>query len=172
MPSEEYGVALNSVIEHSKNTTLVYQQKLFPVFNQMHQKYQNKDYDGTDVLIAKARGFNKEWANSYLALKNAYEKLSEANKNISNATIKIQTEQLVESSKALVEEMLNTINAIRALLDITEGYDKARVEMNLSFLTNENEQKFNRLSQRLHQSSSELGKRIANQLNELESLNK
>ncbi len=54
--------------------------------------------------------------------------------------------------------MFNIQNTIRKLLDITEGYDRARVEMNLSFLTKENEQKFNRLSQIIHQLGEKLNK--------------
>ena len=60
MPSEEYGAAFKNVIENNKNTAVVYQEKSFPIFNQMYQKYQKKDFDGMDVLIAKAKISNKE----------------------------------------------------------------------------------------------------------------
>lgn len=173
MPSEEYGIALKNVIEHNKSTILVYQEKLFPLFEQMYQKSQKKNYAGTDVLIAKARGYNAEWSILHLALKNAYEKLGEANKNIDNPTIKAKTDQLVDFGKKFVEEVLDTINTLGEFLDIVEGYDKARVEWNLSFLTKENEQKFNRLSQALHRSGERLNNeaeilgRLAIELNEL-----
>ena len=158
MPSEEYGVAFKSVIENSKNTVVVYQEKLFPLFNQMHQKYQKKDYDGTNILIAKSRGYNAEWLNSYKDLKSAFEKLSEANKKISNSVVKVKTDQYVDFGRKFVDSVLNTQNTTREFLDITEGYDKARVEMNLSYLTKENEQKFNNLSQNLHLSRENLNK--------------
>lgn len=160
MPNEEYGIALKSVIEHTSGTILIYQEKLFPVFNQMHQKYQKRDYDGVNVLIAKARGYNAEWYNSFLALKNALEKLSEVNKKVDNSAIKAKTEQLVDFGKSFVDEVLSTQNAIRELLDIVEGYDKARVEMNLSYLTKENEQRFNNLSQNLHLSGEHLNEQV------------
>ncbi|OIO65005.1 hypothetical protein AUJ30_01660 [Candidatus Wolfebacteria bacterium CG1_02_39_135] len=156
MPSEEYGVVFKSVVERNKNAILVYQEKLFPVFEKMHQKYQKKDYEGTDALIAKAKGYNAEWFNSYSTLKSAYEKLSEANKNLNNSTIKAKTDQFVGLGKKFVEEVLDTINTIREFLDIIEGYDKARVERNLSYLTKENEQRFNQLSQALYQSGERL----------------
>lgn len=159
MPSEEYGVALKSVIESNKNTVVFYQQKLFPIFNRMHKKYEKKDYDGTNVLIAKARGYNAEWTNSYKALKSSFEGLSEANKKTSNPAIKAKTDQIVDLGKRFVNEVLNTQNTMREFLNIVEGYDKARVEKNLSFLTKENEQRFNQLSQALHQSGDELNKK-------------
>lgn len=158
MPNEEYGATIKSVAENSKTAILVYQQKLFPVFDQMHQKYEKKDYDGTNVLIAKARTYNAEWLDSYKALKNVFERLSEANKKTNNPAIKTKTDQFVDFGIGFVGRVLNTQNTIRELLDIIEGYDKARVEMNLSFLTKENEQKFNSLSQALHQSGGSLNK--------------
>lgn len=158
MPNEEYGVALKSVIEHNKNAILVYQQKLFPIFNQMHQKYQKKDYDGINALIAKGRAYNAEWLISYKALKSVFEGLSEANNKTGNSAIKAKTEQVVDLGKKFVKGVFDTQNALREFLDITEGYDKARVEWNLSYLTKENEQKFNSLSQSLNQSGERLNK--------------
>lgn len=139
MPNEEYGIALKSVIEHNKNAILVYQQKLFPIFNQMHQKYQKKDYDGINALIAKGRAYNAEWLISYKALKSVFEGLSEANNKTGNSAIKAKTEQVVDLGKKFVKGVFDTQNALREFLDITEGYDKARVEWNLSYLTKENE---------------------------------
>jgi len=159
MPSEKYEAALKGVIENSKRSISIYQDKLFPVFNEMYRKYQVKDYDGTNVLIAKARGYNAEWMNSYAELKNAYIKLSEANKEVSNPAIKDKTEQVVRSGKSFVKEAMQTFNVIRQFLDIAEGYDKARVEMNLGFLTEENKQRFNNLSLTLHQQGDELNKK-------------
>lgn len=76
--------------------------------------------------------------NKYKALKNAYEKLSEANKKTNNPAIKTKTDQFVDFGREFVNKVLNLQNTIREFLNITEGYDKARVEMNLSFLTKEN----------------------------------
>jgi len=159
MPSEEYGAAFKNVIENNKNTAVVYQEKSFPIFNQMYQKYQKKDFDGMDVLIAKAKIVNAEWANSYLTLKNAYEKLGEANKKIGNVAIKTKTEQLINVSKECIEEMLETINTIRKFLDMAEGYNRSRIEKNLSFLTKENEQKYNNIAESLHRSKDGLNKK-------------
>ena len=159
MPSEEYGVAFKNVVENNKNTVVIYQEKSFPIFNQMYQKYQKKDFDGMDVLIVKAKISNKEWNDSYLALKNAYEKLGEANKKIGNAVVKTKTEQLIDVSKECIKEMLETISAIRKFLDMAEGYNRSRVEKNLSFLTKENEQKYNDLAESLHRSEDRLNKK-------------
>jgi predicted O-linked N-acetylglucosamine transferase (SPINDLY family) len=173
MPSEEYGAAFKNVVENNKNTVVVYQEKLFPIFNQMHQKYQKKNYDGTNALIAKARGYNAKWLNSYKDLKSAFEKLSEVNKKTNNPTIKTKTDQLVDFGIGFVGRVLNAQNTTREFLDIVEGYDRARVEMNLSYLTKENEQRFNRLSQSLHESDEKLNKeaevlfRLLVELNEL-----
>jgi len=159
-PSEEYGSAMKTVVEQFRGTISIYQKKLFPVFNQMHQKYQKKDYSGTNILIAKARAYNAEWVNSYSALKSAYEKLSEANNNLNNSAIKAKTDQFVDFGKELVDRVLNFQSKLRELLDMTEGYDKARVERNLSYLTKENEQKFNNLSQNLYQSGEDFNKKL------------
>lgn len=158
MPSEEYGIALKNVVERQKNTVLIYHEKLFPFFSQMYQRYQNKDYDGTNVFIAKARAYNAESFNSYKALKNAFEELSEANKKTNNLAIKTKTNQFVDFGKKFVDETLNTENTVHDLWNMVEGYNKARVERNLSFLTKENEQRFNSLSRNLHESDEKLNK--------------
>jgi hypothetical protein len=158
VPSQEYGLAVRNVVERSKAATFLHQEKVFPVCNQMHQKYQKKDYAGMNVLIAKARMYNAEWFQSYLALKQAYEKLGEVNNKMPDGAIKTKTDELVASGKEFAEKVLATTNTIREFLDITEGYDKARVEWNLSFLTKKNEQRFNNLSQTLNQSGQELNK--------------
>lgn len=156
--SQEFGLALRDVAEQSKAAIFLYQEKLFPVCSQMHQKYQKKDYAGTNILIAKARMYNAEWFQSYLALKQSYEKLGEVNNKMPDSAIKTKTDELVASGKKFTERVLTTTNTIREFLDITEGYDRARVEWNLSFLTKKNEQKFNNLSQTLNQSGQELNK--------------
>jgi hypothetical protein len=158
VPSQEYGLAVRNVVERSKAATFFYQEKLFPVCSQMHQKYQKKDYAGTNILIAKARMYNAEWFQSYLVLKQTYEKLGEVNNKMPDGAIKTKTDELVASGKEFTERILITTNTIREFMDITEGYDRARVEMNLSFLTKKNEQKFNNLSQTLNQSGQELNK--------------
>jgi len=158
VPSEKYGIALKNVIEHNKNAVLVYHEKLFPFFSQGYQRFQKKDYDGTSAFIAKARVYNAKSFNSCKALKSALEELSEVNKKINDSAIKTKTGQVVDFGKEIVDRMLNAQNANRKLWDIFEGYDKARVEMNLSFLTKENEQKFNQLSQGIHESDEKLNK--------------
>ena len=173
VPNPEYGLAIRNVVEQSKTVTLLYQEKLFPVCSQMHQKYQKKDYAGTNILIAKARMYNAEWFQSHLSLKLAYEKLSEANKKTDSAVIKAKTDELIDSVKEFAEKALNTANTIRQFLDVVEGYDRARVEWNLSYLTKKNEQRFNTLSKTLNQAGQELNKngedlvKLSVELNEL-----
>ena len=157
-PSPEYSLALRNVVEQSKIAMFLYQEKLFPVCNQMQQKYQKKHYAGTNILIAKARMYNAQWFQSYLALKQAFEKLSEANNKTMDGAIKAKTDELIGSGKKFAEKVLITQNTLREFLDITEGYDRARVEKNLSFLTKKNEQRFNNLSQTLNQAGQELNK--------------
>jgi len=58
-------------------------------------------------------------------------------KPIRKQTIR-RLKQSVDFGREFVNKVLNLQNTIREFLNITEGYDKARVEMNLSFLTKEN----------------------------------
>lgn len=173
VPSEEYGIAFKNVIERNKNAVLVYHEKLFPFFSQEYQRFQKKDYDGISAFIAKARVYNAESFNSYRALKSALEELSEVNKKINDSAIKTKTGQVVDFGKEIVDRMLNIQNTTRKLWDVFEGYDRARVKKNLSFLTKENEQRFNQLSQSLHESNEKLNKeaevlfRLFIELNEL-----
>jgi len=172
-PNEDYALAIRNVVEQHKDTIFLHQEKLFQVCSEMHQKYQKKDYAGTNILIAKARMYNAEWFQSYLVLKQAYEKLGEVNNTMPDGTIKTKTDELIESGKKFAEKVLNHSNTIREFLDITEGYDRARVERNLGFLTKKNEAKFNNLSQALNQSGQELNKegeglvKLSVELNEL-----
>jgi len=55
--------------------------------------------------------------------------------------------------------MLETINTIRKFLDMAEGYNRSRIEKNLSFLTKENEQKYNNIAESLHRSEDGLNKK-------------
>jgi hypothetical protein len=173
VPNQEYGLALKNVVEQAKAATSIHQEKVFPVCSEMHQKYQKKDYAGMNVLIAKARMYNAEWFQSYLALKQAFEKLGEANKKTNSAIIKAKTNDLIESGEKFAEKVLNHSNTIREYFDIIEGYDRARVEENLSFLTKKNEQRFNSLSESLLQSGQELnesGEKLIKLLVELNEL--
>lgn len=161
-PSQEYGLALTNVVEQLKFFVSSYQEKLFPVFSQMSQMNQKKRHVGMNVLIAKARGYNAEWFQSYLTFKQDFEKLSEANDKTKDGNIKIKTAKLIDLGRDFTENCLDNTSALRELLDISEGYVKARVEWNLSFLTKKNEQRFNELSTSLHQSGLELNEQADN----------
>jgi hypothetical protein len=158
VPNGHYKAAIENALKQLRNAIAVYQEKLFPIFNQMHQKYQKKDYDGMDGLIAKAKAGNAEWFTAYLAFKTANENLARANGQINNSVINNKTGQIVGAQSKLIRETLSTLNTLRQLLDITEGYNKARQEWNLSFMTKENEDKFNQLSR----DANEAGNRLYN----------
>ncbi|MDA8338008.1 MAG: hypothetical protein M0Z70_01750 [Nitrospiraceae bacterium] len=95
-PNEKYRIAMNDVIKQHNDAISVYQEKLFPTFNLIYRKTQEKDYDEINILIAKTRAYNAEWFVSWLALQRAYEKLGEVNKKTNNSAIKAKTDQFVD----------------------------------------------------------------------------
>ena len=172
-PNEEYDIAMNGVIKQYNDAISVYQEKLFPTFDLIYRKTQEKDYDEINILITKTRTYNAEWFVSCLALQRAYEKLGEINKKTNNPVIKAKTDQLVDFGMKFVGKMFNAQNTTIKLLNMAEGYDKSRVERNLTYLTKENEQRYNNLYQNLHQSQENINKegevllRFLVELNEL-----
>lgn len=156
VPEGHYKDAIENSLKQSMNAIAIYQEKLFPIFNLMHQKYQERNYDGMDALIAKVKAGNAEWFTAYLALKTANENLAKTNEQINNPVIKNKTKQIVDYESKFAQEVLVFLNTLRQFMDITEGYNKARMEWNLSFLTKENEKKFNQLSRDVNEAGKKL----------------
>ncbi len=138
--------AMNSVLHQVNKVLDLYEAELYPVALRMYESGQLKEYKAMNELIARARVANAQMFAAQRELKDALAQLREANGRLPDESTRRQTEAFLLPAERLADDTLIFSNILRQYLDIAEGYDRARREWNRSFLTAENEARFNALA--------------------------
>jgi hypothetical protein len=137
--SYQAGGALGDAIRESRVLAEHYQHKLAPVLIEMHQSAKIVGQDKQSRLLAQARGQTASMTVIAGKVRSSWLRYQ-----TSIAGAGGEKAMAAEIGLRLSERCLSLLDRTRRMLDLTEGYIRAGVEKNLSYLSPGNQRQFNR----------------------------
>jgi hypothetical protein len=131
-----HAASIRQALLASHKAGLHYQSQLMPVFREMHENRRKPNNPARNAqLIATARRETARMTSQVAEVRSAWQRVEHGGAG----------HELVRSLGCrLGEQFLRLMNEVREVIDLTEGYERARVEKNLSYLTKANQDRFNR----------------------------
>jgi hypothetical protein len=145
--SDTHGT-LGAAIRDSHALAAHYQYKLRPVFTEMHQSAKIIGQDKQSRLLGQARGHIAEMAVLAVRARSSWQ----ACQNSSGGSD--ATGMVAGIGLRLADRCVMLVDRTRQVLDLTEGYIRAGVEKNLSYLSPAHQRQFNRESSALDAASA------------------
>lgn len=168
--NEEYRQYLGVTIDNLVLAIRELETNLMPLYIKMYDNRGNPEE--AKKLSAAVRKNNAASFASFLKAKKSFQVLLEKNTLLSNPESRKKADSFARSGIDLFDETLTVLNEFRQLTDLIDGYVKAREEWNMSFLTEENEDRYNRLAASIDQRSRGLNKKGLNMMFQLRDLTK
>lgn len=131
--------ALAEVVRESRLVAEHYQYKLSPVLIEMHRSAKVVGQEKQSRLLAQARGRTAEMTVIAARMRTSWLRYQ-----ASTGSAGAEEAMVAEIGLRLSERCLSLLDRTRRVLDLTEGYIRAGVEKNLSYLSPGHQRQFNR----------------------------
>ncbi len=141
---------LGAAIRDSRAVAAHYQYKLLPVFTEMHQSRKMTGQEKQSRLLGQARGQIAEMAVLATKMRSSWQVYQSSASGGGHGA----ADMVAGIGFRLADRCVMLVDRVRQVIDLTEGYIRAGVEKNLSYLSPAHQRQFNRETSALDAASA------------------